>query len=406
MSGFGEHYLPKKEVTQTAEEIAAAALAASTENTDKSAEELAAAGQTQEPPKSEPTAEEIAAASAAALENKSPLTFDAVKAFLTENGFTRDVSSVEDLMKPETVEKTVEKEVNPWESILDDEDKKYFDYKKETGRSRKDFEFLQKDINSLDLIDLSIQQIKKDTGLDLTKDKAIEYLENKFNIDLTSNAELDTTSIIELTKFSKPTKEELIGLQEKYAKPSDNKPQPQNTNNGIPEDIVVLENGTMMKKDAYQELVDSHTKHIEAVKNSVNGVTESQVKVSFDDNGSKVELSYGYEYSNDDKQSMVSAVSDLNSYIAKNYGTEHGLNHKQLTEDAFWLNPKNREKAIGSMINKAVAENTENLLKSEGNINFEQRSLHNAKNQEGVKIVPLGGQPEEVGLLKYFKPNP
>lgn len=412
MEGFGEHYLPKKEVEQTAEEIAAAT---STENTDnQSAATTEGAAQTD----TTTTTDTTATTQESQVENTNTIppaaetvtsnevTFDAVREFLAKNGFTKEISSVEDLMKPNEVEKIVEKEVNPWESILDEDDKKFFDYKKETGRSRKEFEFLQKDLNSLDLIDLSIQQIKKDTGLDLSKDKAIEYLENKFNIDLTSNEELDTNATIELTKFSKSIKEELIGLQEKYAKPSENKTQTQNNNNGIPDDVVVLENGTMMKKDAYQSLIDNHTKHIEAVKNSVNGVTESQVKVVFDDNGSERELSYVYEYSNEDKQSMVSAISDLDSYITKQYATEQGLDVKRLTEDAFWINRNNREKAISSMIHKAIAENTENILKNENNISFEQRSLHTAKGQEGIKIVPLGGPQEEVGMLKYFQPKP
>lgn len=413
MEGFGEHYLPKKEVEQTAEEIAAATSTENTNTENQSAASTEGATQTDtttttdtnasQGASSENTNQTTSNGNSAETVTSNEVTFDAVREFLAKNGFTKEISSVEDLMKPNEVVK----EVNPWESILDDDDKKFFDYKKETGRSRKEFEFLQKDLNSLDLIDLSIQQIKKDTGLDLTKDKAIEYLENKFNIDLTSDSELDTNATIELTKFSKSIKEELVGLQEKYAKPSENKPQTQNNNNGIPDDVVVLENGTMMKKDAYQSLIDNHTKHIEAVKNSVNGVTESQVKVVFDDNGSKSELSYVYEYSNEDKQSMVSAISDLDSYITKQYATEQGLDVKRLTEDAFWLNRNNREKAISSMIHKAIAENTENILKNENNISFEQRSLHTAKGQEGIKIVPLGGPQEEVGLLKHFiKPNP
>lgn len=410
MEGFGEHYLPKKEVEQTAEEIAAVA---STENTDnQSAASTEGAAQTDTKTTTD-TATQVATIEntntippAAETVTSNEVTFDAVKEFLAKNGITREFNSVEDLMKPIEVEKIVEKEVNKWESILDDEDKAYLDYKQETGRTRKEFEFLKKDINSFDLIELSIERIKKDTGREVSRDNAIAYLENKFNLDLTSSTELDVNAQIELEAFSKPIKEDFLKLQEKYGKASENKPQTQNNNNGIPDDVVVLENGTMMKKDAYQSLIDNHTKHIEAVKNSVNGVTESQVKVVFDDNGSKSELSYGYEYSNEDKQSMVSAISDLDSYITKQYATEHGLDVKRLTEDAFWLNRNNREKAISSMIHKAIAENTENLLKSEGNINFEQRSLHTARNSEGVKIVPLGGPQEEVGYLKHFiKPN-
>ncbi len=410
MSGFGEHYLPKKEVEQTAEEIAAAA---STENTDnQSAASTEGAAQTDTKTTTD-TATQVATIEntntippAAETVTSNEVTFDAVKEFLAKNGITREFNSVEDFIKPIEVEKIVEKEVNKWESILDDEDKAYLDYKQETGRTRKEFEFLKKDINSFDLIELSIERIKKDTGREVSRDNAIAYLENKFNLDLTSSTELDVNAQIELEAFSKPIKEDFLKLQEKYGKASENKPQTQNNNNGIPDDVVVLENGTMMKKDAYQELLDNHAKHIEAVKNSVNGVTESQVKVLFDENGSKVELSYGYEYANEDRQSMVSAVSDLNSYIAKNYETEQGLNQKQLTEDVWWLNPKNREKAISSMIHKAIAENTENLLKSDNNVNFQTRPLHNGKVPEGVTIVPLGGPQEEVGMLKYFQPKP
>jgi hypothetical protein len=161
-----------------------------------------------------------------------------------------------------------------------------------------------------------------------------------------------------------------------------------------------------MKKDAYKTLLDNHSKHIEAAKTSVNGVTESQVKVLFDDNGSKSELSYGYEYSNDDKQSMVSNVSDIDSFIAQKFSGESGLDYKKLAEGLWWSIPENREKANASMIHKAIAENTEKILKSEGNINFEQRSLHTAKGQDGIRIVPLGGPQEEVGMLKYFQPKP
>ena len=413
MSGFGEHYLPKKEVEQTSEEISAAA---TTENTDKSAEELAAAKTEGAAQTNTTTTDTTTLEAVVENTNTTPpsvetvtsneVTFDAVKDFLVKNGLTKEFNSVEDLMKqPEAVEKIVEKEVNPWESILDDEDKAYLDYKKETGRTRKDFDFLKKDINSFDLIDLSIQRIKKDTGLDLSKDKAIEYLENKFNIDLTSSDELDVSAQIELNGFVKPMKEEILQLQEKYGKASENR-QTQNNNNGIPDDVVVLENGTMMKKDAYQSLLDNHAKHIEAAKTSVNGVTESQVKVLFDDNGSKSELSYGYEYSNDDKQSMVSNVSDIDSFIAQKFSGESGLDYKKLAEGLWWSIPENREKANASMIHKAIAENTEKILKSEGNINFEQRSLHTAKGQDGIRIVPLGGPQEEVGMLKYFQPKP
>ena len=62
-----------------------------------------------------------------------------------------EVESFDDLLKP--------KEVNPYEDIFDDDDKAYLNFKKETGRSRKDFEALNANLDEIPKIDLARERV-------------------------------------------------------------------------------------------------------------------------------------------------------------------------------------------------------------------------------------------------------
>lgn len=323
----------------------------------------------------------------AALEGLNPAQ---ILEYFAANG--RTVDNVEDLFK----EKEVVKEVNPYEGVLDEEDKQYLNFKKETGRGRKEFEFLNQDIDALNPIDLAKEQIKRDTGLSLTTEKAIEYLEDKFDIDL-GEAELSIKAQIELNKFVKPVKDEYSSLKEQYKKPIEKlQPLPQ-------EDIVQLTDGTMMKKADYDKLVINHQKHIEASKASVNSVTEASFKMVIDDNGTNREVSYGYDYSQEDKQNMVSVVSNVDATMEKRYRSEQGFNHKQFAEDMFWSDPANREKAIPSMLAKARAEAIAEVMQLQNNTNFERNPMPSKAAPGGQNIFPIGPTNNGFGFGEQFK---
>lgn len=340
-----------------------------------------------------PTPEVIPAPAVVAEEVIVPqqITQEQVLEYFKANN--RDVQSVDDLFK----EKEVVKEINPWEDILDEEDRQYLSFKKETGRGRKEFDFLNQDLNSLDSISLATERIKRETGLELSREKTLEYLEEKFDIDL-SDDELSVKAQIELNGFVKPIKDEYASMKEQYRKPIENKTPAANQ----PE-MVQLTDGSMMRKEDYDNLVINHQKHIEASIAAVNGVAEASFKVVVDDNGTNREVSYGYEYSPEDKQNMMSIVGDVDGTMQKRYRSENGFNHKQFAEDMFYSDPKNREKVFASIAAKARAEAIEEVMSVKNNANFDRGTLPGTAQPNGQKTYPIGRANSGFGFDERFK---
>ena len=159
----------------------------------------------------------------------------------------------------------------------------------------------------------------------------------------------------------------------------------ENTQNN---EYVTLENGAVMLKSQYENLVNTRQQEISKAKEAVNSVTNSDFKITIDDKGTQKEMNFAYEYSEEDKQSMVSIVSDIDGVVASRYGSEKGFDHKRFAEDMQWSDPKFREKAIASLLHKAIASNTEEVLKERGNVNFTNDSLQKQA-KEGVKFVSV-----------------
>lgn len=310
-------------------------------------------------------------------ENQQPTSAEIAAAFLKENEI--EFTSIEELKNG--LNKPAERvEVNPYADILDDDDKAYLNYKKETGRGRKDFEALNANIDDIPKLQLAREKVRKESGLtNLTDEQADEYLTDTLEIDL---EDLSGTGQIKLAQYTKSIIEEKKAEQEKYRQPLENK-QEQNQQQQPQGEYVQLSNGSVMRKADYENLVENRQKEIEIGKEAVNGVTAYNFKVIFDDNGTNREENYGYEFDDKDRHSMVSIVSDVDAVIASRYRSEKGeWNHKQFAEDMFWSDPKNREKAFASMIHKAVAKNTEEILKQRGNVSYDSTKPLQTNNSE------------------------
>lgn len=299
--------------------------------------------------------------------------------FLKQQKGLNDVNSFDDLLKP--------KEVNPYEDYLDDDDRAYLNFKKETGRSRKDFEALNANLDEIPRIELARERVRKEAGVNLSNEEVDEYISHKLGI--TDIDDLSASEKIELAAYTKSILDEKKAEQEKYRTPiQKEQPQTKEQQSQDNEEWVKLETGAVMRKSDYDNLVNSRLSEIEKAKEAVNSVTASDFKLTIDDKGTQKELNFAYEYSEEDKQSMVSIVSDVDSVIKARYSSEQGFNHKQFAEDLQWSDPKFREKAIASILHKAIAGNTEAFLKERGNVNFTHDSLPK-QTKEGVKIVSM-----------------
>lgn len=310
-------------------------------------------------------------------------TFDEqLKAWAKEKG--REIENPEDLFVP--VEKIIEKEVNPFAELMDEEDNAYFKFKKETGRSRDEYNKLKANWDEVPALDLARERVRRETGLtSWSDDKIDEYLEGELNIDL---SDIDSRGEIKLAGYVKSLRDEKKAEQQKYALPAENKiPQPAQP--GQNDERVELPNGTTMSKSAYDQAVAQRQKFTDDAKKGVNSVTSSSVDVVFDVNGEKVSVPYTYEISDEDRSSAGSMVTDLDAVIAR-HGTENGFDHPKFAENVLWgFDKKFREKAIASMIHKAVAQRTEEILAQRGNVNFSTQPDLQKQNREGVKIVAV-----------------
>lgn len=292
--------------------------------------------------------------------------------FLKENGF--EVNSIEDLERyktPQFIEKEVEKivEKNPYADVLDEYDLQYLDFKKNTGRSRKDFDALQVDIDSISPIEFAREKIRRESGLkNLSNSDIDSLLEEELGIDLDDLDSVRTK--VKLNTYAKEIKEERKRLQEEYKKPIETKNKPFNEN-----DFVTLENGAIFKKDVYEKMAQDHQEYLQKNSESVNSVTASSFNITIDENGSKREIPFGYEYSEQDKQSMLSITSDTQKTIQERYVTDKGFDHAAFNEDLWWSDPNNRIKAVQSMLQTAIAEGTEGALKQRGNVNLTHNPL-------------------------------
>jgi hypothetical protein len=314
-------------------------------------------------------------------ETTQPTQAEIATAYLKEQGF--EFETIEDLKRvPEKIIET--KEVNPYEDILDDDDKAYLTYKKETGRGRKDFEALNSNLDELPRINLAREKVRKESGLTtLTDEQADEYLADTLGIDI---EDMSGSDQIKLAQYTKSILEEKKAEQEKYRKPIENKPGNQNQEKN---EYVRLPNGSVMLKSDLEILEKESQKTIEIAKEAVNSVAASAFEVVFDDNGTERKEVFSYDFDEKDKHSMLSNVSNIDAEILKDYGPKESFNHKQFGEDMFWRNKNNREKAIASIVHKAVAKNTEEILKQRGNVNYETHRTLEKQKIDGVVVKPI-----------------
>lgn len=309
-----------------------------------------------------------------------------VSAYLKNKYKDHKFDSMDDLFKaPET--KEVERVVNPYEDVMDEETKAYLDFRKETGRSRKEFEFLATDINAKSPLELSREKVRQQTGLPLKDSEADEYLEEQLGLDLSE--ELTTTGKIKLTSFSKEYKDDLLSQQEKFRKPLDEVLKAKS--NQPREKEVVLDNGVRMTETQYKQFEDNRLKYQEDVKKAVDSVTAFDFKIPIEINGEKSELDFSYELSKDDKHSMLSNALDLDATIQREFQTEEGFNHSELAKTLHRGLPQNFNKIMTAMAKQVRANTIEEITARDNNENFDPRPINtNTKKKEGYGELPIG----------------
>ena len=290
-----------------------------------------------------------------------------------------EYESLDDFLKP----KEVIKEVDKYEGIeFDDDDNQYIEYKRQTGRSRKDFDYLNTNFDEKPLLDLALDKVKKEVGSGFSKEQLTEYLENELNIDFSE--ELTATEEIKLTKFVKDFKSTLKAEQEKFKTPIEKKPVVQEPS--ITDDMLRMEDGSLVNKQAYERLQNDHQQYLKDIKSTANSVTVDNFKVTVDDNGTSKDYEITYKMSDEDMRSAVSKASDIMAYQQARYESENGINHGLVLRDLDRI--QNFDKYINSAVQQARALAIEEITKIANNTNFNTGNIQNQA-PSGVRIVPI-----------------
>jgi hypothetical protein len=299
---------------------------------------------------------------------------ESILKYFTAKG--RTVEKLDDLFEEKF------KEVNPY-ADTSDELKHILNYNKETGRGVSDYFKLQEDIDKRPLVDLALEKVKAETGMDLSKEDLTEYLEETLGVDLSD--ELSSIDKIKLTKYTKDYKAQLIADQEKYKTPLAKATE----NNPAGEEMIVLPNGQKVEKSVFEAHEKSRQAYFQDIKVAVDSVASTSLKIEFDNNGTKEELTYGYDFDATDKQSMLALSEDVDQTVAKLFRTEAGFDHQGFAKAIWRLDPNNWEKEVAAIANKARAEAIEEVMKMDNNVNFNRNSMPAKPGNPNVKIVPV-----------------
>lgn len=291
----------------------------------------------------------------------------------------RNVNSLDELFEEKV------KEVNPYEGIIDGKLKQILDYKKETGRDIDDWLKLQEDIDKRPLIDVAFDKVKAETdGMNLTPEQLKDYLEETLDIDLEAE-ELSTNDKIKLTKFVKDFKDQFKADQEKYKKPIEDV-SGKGKNSEV--EMVTLADGQQIEKSVYEAHEKSRLQYLQDIKVAVDSVADTSLSVKFDNNGTEEVITYDYVHDKEDKLAMFALSEDLDSTVGKLFRTKDGFDHKAFAKAVWRLDPKNWEKEVSSLVSKAVAKNTVELLKVQNNIDFGRNGLPgNGKSNQTKKDI-------------------
>lgn len=305
---------------------------------------------------------------------------ESIRRFFASKG--RAVEKLDDLF----VEKEKIVEVNPYADVLEDvEAKSFLDFKKETGRGLSDYLKLQENINDIPVKDLAIAKAKAELGSNLSREDLITYIEEVTGVDIDGIDELTSLETAKVNKFVKDYKDNLLAEQEKYKTPI-----AKQTPAAEEIEMVTLENGEKISKKVYEDHQIKRQAYLEDIRVSVDSVAKTSLSMEIDNAGQKEVLTFDYEYDADDKKGMISLTADLDQTVTNLFRTEKGFDHQAFAEAVWRLDPKNWEKQVAAIAQKARAAGIEEVTKVGNNVNLEQNLLPNGGvSKPGVKIVPV-----------------
>lgn len=319
-----------------------------------------------------------------AVEKETPsleINDENVLSYIKER-YNKDIQSVDQLFE--------EREAN---EDLPEDVKKYFEYKKATGRGIEDFYKLQRDYGAMDddtvLADyLSIQE----EGLDEIDIQ--DLMEDKYGYD----EDLDDERDIKKKKLAK--KRELAKARKFFSEQRDKYQIPLESSGGQ------LSEEQQQNLSAYQKYIED-SKTIEEQNRKRYSYFLDRTKEVFNSEFKGFEFGIGdqtFNYKPGTSEELLNKQSDVNNFVGK-----------YLDSDGLIADPKGYHKALSVAMNpdkfaqyffdQGMAAAVDNVTRKSKNINMDVRSTPQKNtNKDGLKIRAVGNQSSGRGLkIKSIK---
>tara|TARA_R110000744_G_scaffold232799_4_gene350845 strand:- start:1494 stop:2645 length:1152 start_codon:yes stop_codon:yes gene_type:complete len=318
-------------------------------------------------------------------ENSTPaseLNDDEVLSYI-KNRYDKDINSVEELFET--------KESN---EVLPEDVKKYFDYKKDTGRGIEDFVKLQKNYDDMDEDDVLADYLNaQEEGLDAIDIQDI--MEDKFGYD----EEVDEVKDIKKRKLAK--KRELAKAKKFFSEQKDKYKIPlESSRDGISEE---------QQKDltAYKEYVEK-SNTLKSRQDEAHDYFTKRTDEIFNDDFKGFEFSVSDDkkinYKPGTKEELKNKQSNLNNWLSTFIDEDKGLikdakgYHKAVS---VAMNP---EKFAKFFYEQGVAATVDDVAKKSKNINMDVRRTPQLNTKNSIKIRPVGDTSSGRGLkIKSIK---
>tara|TARA_B100002049_G_scaffold145952_2_gene108421 strand:- start:1742 stop:2989 length:1248 start_codon:yes stop_codon:yes gene_type:complete len=288
--------------------------------------------------------------------------------------------------------KKPEPAADPFEG-LSDEAVQFVKYNKETQRSYKEFEALNRDYSKVSPLEAAREKALAIGGDYIDQSNVDEYLEAELGIDVSDFENLSAVEKMRLKNFGQDYIQSQIEAQQKYKQPIERPGQPE---------MVTLENGQTMPKETYDKLVDQQLAYQNSIKEASDKINASAYDIKIDDNGTEKVMNVAYEYSKDDKQDMVSSALNIDAFYQKAFGTEKGLDYAKLEEGLHWADPAKREKSITAIVHKALAQQAEEFAAIEHNAEVKTKQMpHSATQTSNNNIASWRGGNTTTGRIPF-----
>ena len=255
---------------------------------------------------------------------------------------------------------------------LDDELKRIYEFKKQTGRGLDDFLALNKNWDEVSDIDILKDQIKgENKELNLNDEQVNLLLNKRLGIDTSEDLEeLEEADKLMIKIEANKQRNAQKALQQKFNTPIE-APTPDKGQGQAVSDQITLANGEVMSKTEYERVRGMY----------VNAATDAVVKLqketfSFETGSgdNKETVSTDFIVEKEDREEALNYLMNLPPQVAQAYSDDKGnLDMEGLTKHALFANPKTSRKAIGFIQAQAYAAGVESVLKQETNVNFETK---------------------------------